>query len=267
MLSKSRVQILKDPSPRGVWLIGHRGAKGYAPENTMISFELASRMGVDMVECDVHLSKDQECMVFHDSELNRTSNGRGFLRECTAHELKKMDAGSWFSTVYAQEKIPLLSELLQWVKNKKSDLNLSLLPLIEIKGQTQWSVPCARRVVEELQNQSMVEQSIVIAKDWEALKITRQLDERIRTGWVQEKLVLNPVRLALDFGVSVLMPHFSIATKNYIRRAHDSGLTVAPWTVDHAKDAKKLISNKTDAISSNFPEMVNQLIAQNNIHG
>src|ERR687886_149382 len=75
---------------------GHRGAAGYAPENTMPAFEKALATGADVIEFDVHLSRDGRCVVIHDDRLERTTDGQGLVWEHSWSELKKLDAGSWF---------------------------------------------------------------------------------------------------------------------------------------------------------------------------
>src|SRR5919204_3658410 len=95
-----------------VWVVGHRGAMGYCPENTMISFARAVELGADWVELDVHLTRDGALAVIHDETLERTTNGKGLVREHTLDELKRLDAGSWFAPAYAGERIPSLDEEL-----------------------------------------------------------------------------------------------------------------------------------------------------------
>jgi glycerophosphoryl diester phosphodiesterase len=80
--------------PRKAWLVGHRGAAGHAPENTMASFRKGLELGADFLECDVHLSKDGRCVVLHDESVDRTTDGRGLVRKQSSAELKKLDAGS-----------------------------------------------------------------------------------------------------------------------------------------------------------------------------
>src|SRR5580692_6505902 len=122
-------QIARRPSPL-VWpplKIGHRGASGEAPENTLVSFDLAWRQGVDGIEFDVQLSSDGVPMVIHDSHLRRTTSGIGWVHEHRATVLRRLDAGSWFNRRhrlrarerYAGARIPLLAEVLQWVKARQ----------------------------------------------------------------------------------------------------------------------------------------------------
>ncbi len=94
-------------------VIGHRGAASLAPENTFAGFDLALELGVDAIETDVQKTKDGRLVIFHDSQVQRTTNGSGVLQELTWDELEKLDAGSWFHPRFKGEKIPLLTDFLE----------------------------------------------------------------------------------------------------------------------------------------------------------
>ena len=110
-------------------VFAHRGSKGTLPENTLLSIKEAVRVGSDGIEIDVHLSKDKKIVVIHDETVNRTTNGNGYIKNMTLEEIKSLDAGSWFSEEYKNEKIPTLEELLDFLNN----LNFTGTLNIEIK--------------------------------------------------------------------------------------------------------------------------------------
>src|SRR5215213_901611 len=89
-------------------IVGHRGAMGYAPENTLASFERAVALGVDAVECDVHLSADGVPVVIHDHTLDRTTDGHGLVADHTLAQLKALDAGAWRGAEFAGQRLPTL---------------------------------------------------------------------------------------------------------------------------------------------------------------
>src|SRR5260370_28010658 len=97
-----------------VWVIGHRGAMGHCPENTFVSFERALELGADLVELDVHLTRDGALAVIHDETVDRTTDGHGLLKDHTLSELKLLDAGAWFGPGYAGQRISTLDEVLDW---------------------------------------------------------------------------------------------------------------------------------------------------------
>src|SRR5690348_7685142 len=100
------------------WVVGHRGAMGHAPENTMTSFEEAVSLGADMLEFDVRLSKDRVPVVVHDANLDRTSNRSLNVADLNVKDLLELDAGSWFDMRFANERIPRLADLLTWAEKK-----------------------------------------------------------------------------------------------------------------------------------------------------
>jgi glycerophosphoryl diester phosphodiesterase len=122
-------------------IVCHRGANEYAPENTYASAQLCIDWGMDYIEIDVMTSKDGVLYVFHGPELDRTTNGRGYIFEQTSEELDRLDAGSWFSPRFAGERIPRLEPFLRWIKGKAKvflDVKLAdldqLVPLVHDIG-------------------------------------------------------------------------------------------------------------------------------------
>ena len=132
--------------------IGHRGAPGYEPENTLRSFEKAISMGVDMVELDVHKCKSGELVVIHDKKVNRTTNKKGFVKNKNLQQLKTLDAGK-------KEKIPTLKEVLDFI-NKRVKIN------IELKGPK--TTEAVLKLIEEYINKkkSKYSQFIISSFDW-----------------------------------------------------------------------------------------------------
>src|SRR5262245_4706986 len=119
-------------SPDRVVAIAHRGGSALRPENTLVAFDHAVSLGVDGIECDVHLSRDGEAVVIHDSTLERTTNGAGAIGEFTADELARVDAGARFG---ADKGFPYRGQdigvpTLRTVLNRYRDLPL----YVEIKG-------------------------------------------------------------------------------------------------------------------------------------
>jgi len=99
-----------------VLVIGHRGASGHAPENTLAAFKKAAALGATFVETDLHLSRDAHFVAIHDATVNRTTNGQGAVHDMTLAELRRLDAGSWFGSEFGGERIPMLEELLEFSK-------------------------------------------------------------------------------------------------------------------------------------------------------
>src|SRR5690606_28189003 len=111
-------------------VFGHRGAKAYAPMNTIPAFELAAEQGADGIELDVHRSKDGHAVIVHDFTVDETTDGNGTVTEMTLAQLKELDAGSWFGEGFHGVQIPTLDEVFEAVGER-------LLINVEIKSNMQ----------------------------------------------------------------------------------------------------------------------------------
>jgi glycerophosphoryl diester phosphodiesterase len=151
--------------------VGHRGAKGHAPENTFASFDLAVQMGVHAVETDVHLSKDGEIVIIHDHTVDRTTNGHGFVKDLTVEELRRLDAGAWFDARFAGERIPTLAELLAWAHDRVS-------LAIEIKNGPIYYPGIAGKVIRLLREHDMIDQAILISFDHFVMREAKMIARR-----------------------------------------------------------------------------------------
>ncbi len=109
-------------------VIGHRGAKAYAPENTLESIETAASLGVEWVELDVKLTRDNVPIIFHDEELDRTTNGSGLVAHTDYEDIKQLEAGSWFADSFAGIKIPTLEEAVDIILKHNLGFNLEIKP-------------------------------------------------------------------------------------------------------------------------------------------
>ena len=240
--------------------IGHRGAAGEAPENTMASFDLAWRQGVDGIEFDVQLSSDDVPVVIDDAHLRRTTSGSGWVHEHRASVLRRLDAGSWFNRRhrlrarerYAGARIPLLAEVLQWAKTRHC------LAFIEIKD---FRPGAAARVIREIERADAWHLVRVVSFDEPSLKLVRELHGEARLGLDFSGRLL-PVRRALTLGAEALLPHWAIASRGLIRRAHEAGLQVFPWTVNYPSHMRRKILDGVDGLITNYPARLTQVLAR-----
>lgn len=107
-------------------IYAHRGCSGTYPENTLVALRAAAELPITGVEIDVHLTKDGEIVVIHDEKVNRTTDGKGYIKDMTLSEVRKLDAGSWFSEQYAGERIPTLDEVFDIFETTNHRLNIEL---------------------------------------------------------------------------------------------------------------------------------------------
>jgi len=234
--------------------IAHRGASGEAPENTMAAFELALRQGADGLEFDVHLSSDGVPVVVHDARLERTTSGNGRVAAMPAGILKRLDAGSWFNRRYpartrlryAGLKVPTLGEVLSLVHKRQC------LAFIEIKKARTPYPGIEEKVVEIIHRAGVEALSTVISFDLRALARARQLDSRISLGLDFSRPVLA-IRHAGAVSANWLLPHWALAPRSAIERAHRAGYRVCVWGVERPLLMHRKILDGVDGIITRYP--------------
>jgi glycerophosphoryl diester phosphodiesterase len=233
-------------------VIAHRGASALAPENTMASFQRALAAGADMIELDVHLSADNEVMVIHDPTLNRTTNGRGRVRDHSYRELSKLDAGTWFAEKFAGERIPLLAEVLELVQ-MPTKVN------IELKGSPAHYSQLAARVVQTIRNCRAAKQTVVTSFDMDYLKAINKLAPEIQLGEIHYLHFPFKWRHQSKHIASEINPLWLFVTRGFVEKAHSNGMKFNPWTTANRYIVKRLLRLKVDGLITNNPQ---KLIAQ-----
>jgi glycerophosphoryl diester phosphodiesterase len=228
-------------------IVGHRGAAGCAPENTLAAFREGLAQGADVIELDVQLTADGYVAALHDDTLERTTNGRGPAAQLTLAELKKLDAGSWFDPRFAGESIPTLDEVLEWARGRA--------PLfIELKPTLTPSPALGAAVVERLSAFRMMDQAMVIAFDHEALRRVREHTPRLTLGALLRELPDDPAAHARAIGANVLMPAWGMVTPGLVQACHAAGLGVSVWGA--GADYAALIAAGVDAMNADHPAQV-----------
>jgi glycerophosphoryl diester phosphodiesterase len=226
---------------------GHRGAMGYAPENTMSSFVLGYELGADLIELDIHLSADNKIFVMHDSDVSRTTNGLGYIENLTSSELEILDAGSWFSDKYKGEKIPLLKDVLEWAHDK---INL----IIEIKGNPQPNNLICEELLKQVYEYSMSDQVMVISFYHQSVKDIKILDSSIATGILYTGSPIHPCKMAIDAYAESIRPSIKYLTKEIADKAHKDGLCVSAWIGNTEKEFQTFVDAGVDSIGCNYPD-------------
>jgi len=250
-----------EQSPRGTWIVGHRGAMAHAPENTFSSFQMGINMGADFLECDAHLSRDSQCIVMHDERLERTTQGKGFIRDFSSSQIKKLDAGLWYSKKFKGEKVPLLKELLLWIKDKKSQLGLPMGLVIEIKNDPIRYLNIEEKVLETVKKTGMDSRVILISFDHGVVKRAKLLNRHILTGILYNEPLEDPCYTAKQMMANAIFPRRNLAMKSLAQKAHRNKLFMATWTVNEESEMKELINAGVDAIASNVPDILNKVIS------
>jgi glycerophosphoryl diester phosphodiesterase len=231
------------------WLrIAHRGASGSAPEHTRAAFMRALDIGVDMIELDVQLSRDEELVVVHDFELERTTNGRGPVRSHDWADLKTLDAGSWFAAEFAGQRMLTLSEVVDIV-DERARLN------VEVKPTAGDERILADKLVGLLERRGKLASTVVSCFDFDVLREIRSADEKLKIGLLTHDPDFTRVwRVARELEARSVHPHWALLTPEVLSRARDEGLEVLVWTVNEIDIMSALVDQGVDGIISDYPE-------------
>ena len=222
--------------------IGHRGAKGYEPENTFISFQKALDMQVDGIELDVHLSADGEIIVIHDESIDRTTNGQGFVNALSLRELKAF-------RIDEKYEIPTLKEVFDLV-NQHCFIN------IELKSY-EATVKVVSLIEKYVAKKGWkYDRFLVSSFDWNALQQVAFLNDKIPIGVLTE----TDLELALAFAKFIhaksIHPYFHLLTKENTAKMQEKGLQVFPWTLNEVEHIQKIKTFNVNGIITDFPNRI-----------
>ena len=222
--------------------IGHRGARGHEPENTLIGFQKAIDLRVDRIELDVHLSLDGELIVIHDETIDRMTDGKGAVNQYSIAELKRF-------RIEKDQSIPTLTEVLNLI-DQRCDVN------IELK-----SYDTANKVVDLIENfitekHWNYDQFVVSSFNWTALQQVAFLNSAIRIGVLTEANLDLALAFAKFIQAKSIHPHYHLLTAENTAQLQAKGFEVFPWTVNEPEDIKKMNSFKVNGIISDFPDRI-----------
>lgn len=242
-------------------VIAHRGASGYAPENTLAAFQKGLDLGADMLELDIHMSKDGELVVVHDATLERTTNGVGYIKNHSLKELKQFDASKRFDA-YRGERIPLLQEVFDLAKKRATFA-------IEIKNCPILYPEIEKKLVRLIERNDLVNDALVIAFYHPSLKEIKDLNPDIQTGILYAAGLIEPWKVAETVGANALHPHYAYTMPEMIKEAQKREYLVHPWTINALLDIEQWLEYGVDGIASDFPDSLktrfdarkNQLVA------
>jgi glycerophosphoryl diester phosphodiesterase len=236
-------------------VIGHRGAAGHAPENTRAAFARGLALGADALECDVHLSKDGVPVVIHDDTLDRTTSGRGPVRDQPWAALRTLDAGSWFGPRFRGERLWRLDDLLAWAKPRRTRRGRPLGLVIEIKRPDDRPHPgIADKVARAIQARGLVRRSTVISFDHAAVARVKALLPKVGAGLLFRDVPGDLDRRVARTGADAVFPRRHLVTPDFVAAAHARGWTVGTWTADAPAEIRRLRVAGVDALATNFPD-------------
>ena len=241
--SPSVSDLYRRAQEAGIPLVGgHRGNPAEHPENTLASFRSAIELGVDLIECDVHLSADGELIVIHDHTLERTTNGSGLVVQHTLAELSELDAGGG-------ERLPTLAEVCALARDRVG-------LCIETK---QIPIPypgLEERLIAQLRESGMLDQSAVISFHHGGVRRLKELEPRLAVGVLEGARPIDPVAILRSAGADIYAPHYGAMDPELVQQIHAAGGVVGVWTVDDAAAVAWSRVCRPDSIFTNRPREI-----------
>ncbi len=229
--------------------VAHRGWSGRAPENTMAAIEMAlEHEAVEWIEIDVQLSRDGIPVVIHDFTLQRTTNGKGMVKDYTYDQLSRLDAGAWFGPAYRGQTIPTLEQVLRAAKSK-CRINIELKTAGDLYPGLEHKVA---RLIDECGMQSEV---CVTSFDHESVQRIKRIDPSLATGLIiSGKPVLLREQLK-ETGASLLSMDFRYLTADFAAAMIAEGVKIMAWTIDDRKEIGRVASMHSELmICTNYPD-------------
>ncbi|MDF2682031.1 MAG: glycerophosphodiester phosphodiesterase [Brevibacillus sp.] len=234
--------------------IAHRGASGYAPENTMAAFRKAVKMKADYIEIDVQATKDGKLVVIHDTTVDRTTDGTGKVSSFTLDEIRSLDAGSFFGPDFAGERIPTFEEVLDEFRGKTGILIELKAPELYPGIEEQVAAALSERNMDKPENEKIIVQSF----NFDSMKTFHELLPDIPVGVLtSNKDDLTDEKLK-EFAAyaDYVNPTQKLVTEDLVNRIHDLDMQISVWTVRKPEEVEPLLKAGVDDIITDYPDYV-----------
>lgn len=231
-------------------IFAHRGASGYAPENTIPAFELAHEQGADGIELDVQLAKDGEVVVIHDETIDRVSTGKGFVRDYTLRELRQFSFHNSMEAYASGVEIPTLAEALRLVKPWGMRVN------IELKTGVFWYPGLEEKTAKIVRDAEMEGQVIYSSFNHYSIREIQKAAPGAETAYLFNDVALDMPGYARRNGVDGLHPALShMQMPGFLEEYQRCGLALRVWTVNREEDLKMLFAAGVTAVITNLPDV------------
>lgn len=231
--------------------VAHRGVPSLIPENTIASYKYALSLNIDMLEIDIHRTKDGKLIIMHDPTTERTTLEKGIIKDLTYDELLKYDIGKWKGKEFIGERIPLLQEVLQLIKSTNTKL------LIEIKHPDKYPGIEEELLNEILKKEIDIERIIIQSFDKNSVKKVRELNKEIKLGVLiskRHRLIRNDTLQKISEYAQYLNPNYKLLTKRFVKNIHTHGLKILPYTVNDHHNFERMMELGVDGIITDYPQ-------------
>ena len=240
------------------WVIAHRGASGYAPENTMAAFRRAVELGARFMETDLQLTRDARVIAIHDPMLDRTTSGRGQVHLQTLEEIRALDAGAWFGDhdgkSYAGERVPMLEEILDFAKQR------DVIFYLEIKSGLAWGIEHV--VAAALRDRNASAGVLILSFDPATLDSVHRVDTTMMTGLLLDHPSGDLVERTVRAGARQMVARGDLIVPSEVEKAHRAGLQVVAWTINEPEQMRYLVAAGVDGIMTDYPDRLLRVLGE-----
>jgi len=218
-------------------IFAHRGASGYAPENTLAAIKKAIEMKADGIEIDIQLTKDGKIVVIHDWKVDRTTTGRGFVYELDFDYIRSLDAGQWYTKDFIGEVVPTLEEVLDILPN---DMMLNI----------------------EIKDTARIDNIIVSSFHHDKIKRLQELEPKLKLALLTDSEFIEIEKYLSTNGLKSYSyhPEINLISKEDVEILHKNGVKVFVWTVNKEEDLAYLVKLGVDGVITNYPDIMKELL-------
>lgn len=232
----------------------HRGASGDYPENTLLAFEEAIKLGARGIEFDVHKTKDQQLVIIHDEDIERTFKGKGQIKDLTLAQLRAYKCRKFLFKYDNRCLIPTLEDVLKLAVHTDILLNIELkTDVIHYEG--------IEADVHDLVKKYCLQRRVLISSfNVASLQRFQALDATIKTGYLYKKPRPDVIEYAKSLNVSAIHPSIAYLKPELVKQAQEQGLAVNVYTANSPKQMRKLIGMNVDGIFTDYPALFNEIV-------
>ncbi|MDX8344841.1 glycerophosphodiester phosphodiesterase [Rossellomorea sp. YZS02] len=235
-------------------IFAHRGSAGTHPENTMEAFYEAERVKADGIELDVQLTKDGEMVVIHDETVNRTTNGKGFVKDYSLKEIQKLQANFTFkSKLFKKNRVPSLKEVFQWLKGNELLCNIELKnSIIDYQGLEE-------KVIALIREFGFEERIIISSFNHYSIVACYRLEPAVEIAPLYSSGLFMPWIYAQSLRAKGIHPNLKAVRDDIIIEAMNNGICVRPYTVNKVEQMERLLNLGCTAFVTDYPEKARKL--------
>ncbi len=237
-------------------ILGHRGASAHAPENTMAAFQRAIDFGADGIEFDVKLTRDGEIIIIHDLTVDRTTNGKGKVRNFTLEQIRNLDAGLHFSEQFREEKIPILRDVLMMVP-------ADFIVNIELTNYSSMFDGLASKVAHLVKELGVKGQIIFSSFNPLNLILTKRILPEVPVALLSLPGIagmINRSNILRWISPEFINPHFQDIKPEFVKQQHHLQRNIIAWTVDDVKEIIRLFDLKIEGVITDDPQLVRNVL-------